>query len=317
MTFDEILRMQQTHPRVQLQLMNAQSPRYIQAPAPPGGNTAAAGQFANAMYRPTEMAFQQQRLDQDREASRALSSLQMKTFMAQQHETFRKRQMRSLQDQRNQSYVATLPPGQQAAAAANPEAYTQQAAQSAYQMPNTSAPHKIFQEMGGVQGTGMTFPQFYSEMYKQGNTTNVNVGGMKDSVRKEYLASSKFDDALTHYESLLNEYGTETLPGEAKARLKAAHTNVILSAKEEAKLGALTGPDLDLMKAKFTDPTEVTSSVLPVSTFLSQVKDARAMGKRGRERFLGTLSPEERKAAEKGRTSDWSDAGGGAQWRTK
>ena len=62
-------------------------------------------------------------------------------------------------------------------------------------------------------------------------------------------------NAIDNYEKLLNELGTEVVPGENKAKLASAYQTMTVGLKELFELGALSGGDLDLMKGVANDPT--------------------------------------------------------------
>jgi len=66
---------------------------------------------------------------------------------------------------------------------------------------------------------------------------------------------------LGRYREALTQFGAETLPGPAKDRLRGTRTQLLLELKTLNELGALTGPDLDLMDDLLIDPTSVPSRV--------------------------------------------------------
>lgn len=57
------------------------------------------------------------------------------------------------------------------------------------------------------------------------------------------------------YQSLLGRVGTEVLPGKDKNELNTRRTQILLELKTLNELGAITGPDMDLMNALVLDPT--------------------------------------------------------------
>lgn len=66
---------------------------------------------------------------------------------------------------------------------------------------------------------------------------------------------------LDRYQQALQESGAETLPGPARDKLKNARTQLLLELKTLNELGAITGPDLDLMNDLVIDPTSVSARV--------------------------------------------------------
>lgn len=66
---------------------------------------------------------------------------------------------------------------------------------------------------------------------------------------------------LDRYQQALQESGAETLPGPARDKLKNARTQLLLELKTLNELGAITGPDLDLMNDLVIDPTSFNARV--------------------------------------------------------
>ena len=251
----------------------------------------------------------------DQQRRQATAQLYQQGMLAQ----IRAERAKALEAQRrrsvNQAFVEGLPPEMQAAANVDPEAFAKEYAQAQYREPKMSTAQRIFQEMGGQAGVGKSFPDWYAQDYKTGGTT-VNVGGVSEPVRKEILAQGNMEDALNRYEELLNEYGTETIPGEGKSRLRAAYTEVLLQAKEMANLGALTGPDLQLIQDTLSDPTDVTAAVRSTDVYKGQVDELRRKISRSRQRLMQTL-PAKQRTAVQGETGGWNSTGSGARWREK
>lgn len=67
------------------------------------------------------------------------------------------------------------------------------------------------------------------------------------------------NDAIKNYRDLVNKTGGETLPGADKTALDAARTRVTMLAKDVFTLGALTGPDLDLIQTMVPGATGLDS----------------------------------------------------------
>jgi len=75
------------------------------------------------------------------------------------------------------------------------------------------------------------------------------------------VTAANVNATLDRYQQALVESGAETLPGPAKDRLKNARTQLLLELKTLNELGAITGPDLDLMNDLVIDPTSVSARV--------------------------------------------------------
>lgn len=82
--------------------------------------------------------------------------------------------------------------------------------------------------------------------------------------KKAKEASNKIETmqaTLNRYRQTLDKYGAQILPGEGKDVLSAAHTDLLLQLKELNELGAITGPDYELMLRAVKDPTSVSSEM--------------------------------------------------------
>ena len=64
-----------------------------------------------------------------------------------------------------------------------------QQASAAYDAPKISTAQRIYQEMGGQEGTGKTFPVWYATDYKTGGTT-INVGDRRGPVSAGYYETT-------------------------------------------------------------------------------------------------------------------------------
>lgn len=154
-------------------------------------------------------------------------------------------------------------------------------------------PERIYNAMGGQAGTGKTLQDWYTTDYKGGGT-NITVGGETKfgavpgamarvpdptsptgttlveepgspaAARREEAEKAKIapldslQDSLARYRATLKRYGPTIMTGTGKAELDADYTDLLLKQKEAAKLGALTGPDLELMQRMMIDPTSLT-----------------------------------------------------------
>jgi len=72
----------------------------------------------------------------------------------------------------------------------------------------------------------------------------------KDDVKKAKDAKVMFDDLVpkvVEYRSMFKKYGTEVMPGEVKGRMEALQSEIALVMKNLHTLGALSGPDLEIL----------------------------------------------------------------------
>lgn len=67
--------------------------------------------------------------------------------------------------------------------------------------------------------------------------------------------------SLDSYRSVLGKYGVQAMPGAGKDILKAAHTDLLLQLKELNELGALAGPDYQLMLDLIKEPTSISAEI--------------------------------------------------------
>ena len=73
------------------------------------------------------------------------------------------------------------------------------------------------------------------------------------------IVLDKLDGAIDAYKNVLTQ-GTQILPSKQKMLLQNAYTELLLQAKDEANLGVLTGPDMDLLENMYADPTAVINT---------------------------------------------------------
>ena len=115
-------------------------------------------------------------------------------------------------------------------------------------------------------------------------------------LQKQQTALSNFEKAVAAYRNELATTDPSVLPGKIP-KLKALYTDMSLQAKEAANLGALTGPDMQLLSGLFTDPTSFSGAWLQGKPGLNDQLDmADAMIKRRRE-SLAEVYPAARGAA--------------------
>lgn len=78
-------------------------------------------------------------------------------------------------------------------------------------------------------------------------------------------------DSLGRYRETLQKIGPQIVPSKEKLELQAAYTDLLMESKELANLGALSGPDLDLIQKLLQDPTALTSQLLNYEDFKPQL----------------------------------------------
>jgi len=102
-------------------------------------------------------------------------------------------------------------------------------------------------------------------------------------IQKEAFAYAALLRGLDDYEAMLRE-GTTMWPGERKDRLDAARTNLQMQMKEIYGLGALQGPDKQLLDDVFLNPTSISGNIMDSVGFadiedraLSNLSEVRTM----------------------------------------
>ena len=80
--------------------------------------------------------------------------------------------------------------------------------------------------------------------------------------KKESTTLDNAKDAVAAYRKQLNNVGVELWPTKGKVLLSGAYNNVMLQAKEIAKLGVLAGPDMGIIEGVVGDPTSAKSGLL-------------------------------------------------------
>lgn len=86
-------------------------------------------------------------------------------------------------------------------------------------------------------------------------------------------------DAAKNYESLLDKYGYQ-ITGANRTQLESAYKDLSIKYKEAAKLGALTGPDMNLIEGVINPTTGVMASI---------TGNTIRGGKEGAQKALGQL----------------------------
>jgi len=106
--------------------------------------------------------------------------------------------------------------------------------------------------------TGETLPPGSTEADVVSGGYKYRPEAERKEARKAWNELATAGNAMTEYKSLLQEHGTEQWHGQGKLMLGSAYTDLLMQAKELAKLGVLSGPDLELMQKQLYDPTKVS-----------------------------------------------------------
>jgi hypothetical protein len=112
---------------------------------------------------------------------------------------------------------------------------------------------------------------------------NRQTEAQRNEFKKQSLALDNLESALTVYEDALTKYGSTETYGEGKGVLENAYANVLIQAKEAAALGALTGPDMDIMNRTVIPPNGLDQLMVggatgvkgQIGSFRGQLKQKR------------------------------------------
>lgn len=101
----------------------------------------------------------------------------------------------------------------------------------------------------------------------------------KDDVKKakqSAIAFNRFEKALDALESAVKKYGVRSLPfSEGRAEIERAASQVVIEGKEAANLGALAGPDMNIILASIGSPTSAKAAVLGDQEYLNLLRNAK------------------------------------------
>lgn len=108
----------------------------------------------------------------------------------------------------------------------------------------------------------------------------------------EWSALQNLDSATKAYEALLKDYdpqGRDALNLEKRNAVKAAFTDLQMRQKEAFGLGAITGPDMQILEGAYTDPTGVAGmlkgGLTGIKAFTAQIDQGRAALNRTKRNF--------------------------------
>jgi hypothetical protein len=109
---------------------------------------------------------------------------------------------------------------------------------------------------------------------------------MPAEIQRMNIALDAMDKGLDEYESLLKEYNPRSLAQmnpEKRAQAESRLAAIQLEWKEAAALGALTGPDLEIMDKVLTSPASAKGVFFGSGGLSKQLQEARAYAKRRKD----------------------------------
>ncbi len=97
---------------------------------------------------------------------------------------------------------------------------------------------------------------------------------------------------LDYLDGMVKKHGFESLPNEASRQMRTAYTDALMQMKNVYELGALAGPDLDILEGLLLNPTVQTWDGM--KSFLAQSKVVREIASRAlrsNRAALGDMAP--------------------------
>ena len=124
------------------------------------------------------------------------------------------------------------------------------------------------------------------------------------AVKSKSLSLKNLEDSLTSYEAELDRIGP-VLPFQTEkgAKLQSLFTDLQMQTKNLYELGAITGPDLELLNKALTDPTGIPANWAGKNALLEQLKVMKSVVRRSKNNLTETYGP--------GSDSSSPPAGGG------
>jgi hypothetical protein len=121
---------------------------------------------------------------------------------------------------------------------------------------------------------------------------NRQTEAQRNEFKKQSLALDNLETALTAYETALDTYGSTEIYGAGRGVLENAYANVLIQAKEAAALGALTGPDMDIMNQTIIPPNSIGQLLAGGATGVkTQIGGFRGQLKQKRDNLEKLYSP--------------------------
>ena len=124
---------------------------------------------------------------------------------------------------------------------------------------------------------------------------NAAQGKTSAAVQGKVLALKNIDDSITAYQTELKNTGTK-LPfqsGEGSARLKSRFTDLQMQIKNLYELGAITGPDMELLQGAITDPTSWKGNWMESGSLLEQLKVMKSVIQRSKTNLASTYQQQQ------------------------
>ncbi len=316
--FNDLYALQQrlASPMLNIQVAQAQAPRPLGAPAPFNNAPTSTGLLLDQMNRFSDMRAAQAQQDIENENARRVQELQMMTFQAELAQQEQARQARE-----NLAAQEGFSPMQRAAILAG---YGEEVVKSAFAPEKVSNAMRVYQEAGGVQGTGMDFFEFLKSEAAPGGGVTINTGqqfapppkGMvrvsdpgsptgtklipevgapgkgltpEERAAADYRKQADFALAgLDRLEQLIDQYGTEPAPGGGRAPMESAVERAVLTAKDVLEMGALQGQERQMLESLIGNPTEAMAGVKGVNAYKAKLREARQMIE-DKRRIYGTV----------------------------
>lgn len=124
------------------------------------------------------------------------------------------------------------------------------------------------------------------------------------AAQKNMLALKNLDDAISGYENELKVTGP-TMQQDKGAKLRTWFTNLQMQTKELYQLGALAGPDMDLINKALIDPTGWSANWRPnmTQTLLDQLDVIKSVVKRAKNNAATTYQQQKQQAESDAGTS--------------
>lgn len=93
-------------------------------------------------------------------------------------------------------------------------------------------------------------------------------------VKASQVAMDRFGSAISSLRNVVAKYGTRTLLPSERAQIERAASDVVIEGKEAARLGALAGPDMDIILASIGNPGGAKAALMGTDAYLKLLDDA-------------------------------------------
>ena len=102
-------------------------------------------------------------------------------------------------------------------------------------------------------------------------TGKLNVVASGKEERQARTAVSSMSQAVGDYRETLDQYGPTVMPSPERLQLSAKHTDLLMKAKDYYELGALTGPDMEMIDKILVDPTSPQAQLYGKDALIQQL----------------------------------------------